>query len=78
MTWKEKQGDELKREALKHGLAPNEWYDSNGVLREAALQERLRSAKTSRYVQKTWMIALISAIASVVSAIATWVAIIKS
>lgn len=75
--WKEKQGKELLEEANRHGLAANEWYDKNGVLREAALQERLRSAKNSRYAMKTWVIALISAIASMISAIAAWVAVMK-
>lgn len=74
---KEKQGAELVKEAQKLGVGIDGIYDSKGYLREAALQARINGAKNTRYAQLTWKIALISAIASVISAIAAWVAISK-
>jgi len=43
----------------------------------AGLQERVRSARNTRYAKLTWIIALTSAIASVISAIAAWFAVLK-
>ncbi|PIV84033.1 MAG: hypothetical protein COZ28_00975 [Candidatus Moranbacteria bacterium CG_4_10_14_3_um_filter_44_15] len=75
---KEKQGKELLEEAEKLGVArdginlPGSFH-----FREGALQQRVRNAKNTRYAQMTWIIALISAIASAISAIAAWTAILK-
>lgn len=44
----------------------------------AGLQERVRSAKNTKYARLTWIIALISAVASVISAIAAWFAVLSS
>jgi len=75
MSWKEKTGKNLRDEALKHNLSSEGWYTKDGVFREAAVQERVRSAKNSRLARNTWIIALVSAIASIVSAIVAWVAV---
>ncbi|MCX6702991.1 MAG: hypothetical protein NTW60_03960 [Candidatus Wolfebacteria bacterium] len=77
---KEKQGDELLDEAKRLGVATDGIIPgviSIGGIREAVLQERVRSAKNTKYAQLTWIVALISAIASLVSAIAAWIAISK-
>jgi hypothetical protein len=41
----------------------------------ARLQERIRNAENTKYAKLTWIVALISAIASVISAAAAWLAI---
>lgn len=81
---KEKQGRELIEEAEKLGVATDGIFKPNAYVsylespfREAALQERVRSAKNTRYAKLTWIIALMSAIASVVSAIAAWFAVLR-
>lgn len=73
---KEKQGEELFEEAKKLGVATDGIFQ-NSTIREGALQERVRSAKNTRYARLTWVIALISAIASAISAIAAWYAVLK-
>ncbi|MFH0853477.1 MAG: hypothetical protein V1853_03660 [bacterium] len=78
MTWKEKTGKDLLVELKKYGLAPSEIYDSDGNLREAALQERLRSAKNSMYARRAWIIALVSSIASVISAITAIIVVLTN
>lgn len=74
---KEKQGQKLIEEAEKLGIATDGICTKNGILREGALQQRIRNAKNIKYAQRTWIIALISTITSLVSAIAAWTAILK-
>lgn len=75
---KEKQGKELIQEAKDLGVAMGDIYPERNFgasnIAEARLQERVRSAKNARHARRTWIIALISAIASVFSAIAAWLA----
>ncbi len=78
---KEKQGQELIEEAKRLGLSledtyPTKSYGASSVA-EPKLQQRVRDAKNLRYARLTWIIALISAIASVISAIAAWCAVLK-
>ena len=73
---KEKQGQELIEEAKKLGVMTDDIIHR----REpdyTGLQERVRSAKNTKYAKLIWIIALLSAIASVISAIAAWIAVLK-
>lgn len=73
---KEKQGTALIKEAEKMGVAVDGIYGPNkDYVREGALQQRIRNAKNTKYAQLTWVIALVSAVASLISAIAAWTAI---
>ncbi|MFA6322870.1 MAG: hypothetical protein WCX71_05385 [Candidatus Buchananbacteria bacterium] len=81
--YKEKTGDELVEEAKELGLSEDGWYEKTpspfvaGSFREAALQARVREAKKARRENHLWIIAMISAIASLFSAIAAWIAALK-
>jgi len=80
---KEKTGDELINEEEKLGVATDGIFPKEGLHirgfneppREAALQERVRRAKEIRYSKLTWIIALVSAIASALSALVAWFAV---
>ncbi len=75
--YKEKTGEDLKKEAKKLGVfIKNELYE-NGKFREGATQLRVRDAKRVRSANRMWIIALISTIASMISALAAWTAILK-
>ena len=78
---KEKQGQELINEAKKLGVYTEDIFPTREIgasdVANARLQERVRSAKNTRYAQRTWIIALVSSIASMISALAAWVAISK-
>ena len=78
MFYKEKTGKELIEYAKKLGVALDGIGDKEGHIREAALQQRVREAKNTRFTQLTWLIALFSAIAAALSALAAWVAISQS
>lgn len=76
--YKEKTGEELKNEAKKLGLSEDGWYNQNDhSFREAAIQARVREAKKARRENQLWIIALISALASLFSALAAWFAVLK-
>lgn len=79
--YKEKQGEELIQEARDLGLSLEDTYPTKSFgassVAEPKLQERVRNAKNVRYAQRTWIIALFSSIAAVVSAIAAWIAALK-
>ena len=79
--YKEKRGDKLISEAKELGVETEDIFPTRemgaGDIANARLQERVRSAKNSKYTRLTWIIALISAIASVISAIVAWCAILK-
>lgn len=82
--YKEKTGEELKKEAKKLGLSEDNWYESRtssvsgtGHFREAAVQARVRDAKRARRENRLWLLAIISALASFFSAVAAWLAVIK-
>ena len=78
---KEKQGQELVNEAKELGISTEDIFPTReigaGDIANARLQERVRSAKNIRYAKFTWIIALMSAIAAVVSAIAAWIAVLR-
>jgi len=76
--YKEKTGEELKKEASELGLSEDNWYNQNdNSFREVAIQARVREAKRARRENQLWIIALISALASFFSAIAAWIAVLK-
>lgn len=80
--YKEKVGEELKKEAEKLGLSEDGWYEHPGTVRqefrEAALQARVREAKRARRENWLWLIAIISSAASFFSAVAAWIAVLKN
>jgi hypothetical protein len=77
------QGDELEREATKLGVGITGepiTQSASGRKKRAPdyeLQNRVIEAKRSIREHRLWVLALISAIASVISAIAAWVAVSK-
>jgi len=50
-------------------------YNANGKHLEDEVVARIRNAERSNRKEKLWIIALISAIASVISALAAWIAV---
>lgn len=73
----EKQGQELIEEARSLGVSLLERATANGVESEPLLQERVRAAKNLRIAHRMFIFAIISAIASAISALAAWAAIVK-
>ncbi len=85
MTYKEKTGEALKEEARSLGLSEENWYEArdrsvsgSGHFKESAIQARVREAKRARRENRLWIVAIISALASLFSAIAAWVAVLKN
>ena len=70
------QGKDLEERAREIGVSLDDLY-SGAVINEPELQRRVIEAERSLRESRLWLIALISAIASVVSAIAAWVAVGK-
>jgi len=77
VTYKENTGDALLNEARRLGVSTDEIGTASGRVSEPILQERVRAAKIARWARNSWIVALISAAASLVSAIAAWIAIIQ-
>jgi len=75
--YKEKTGRELIEEAKRLGVSLEHTKNRDGSLREGALQARVREAKRARRESALWLIAFISAIASLFSAIAAWIAALR-
>lgn len=77
------QSDELERRAQELGVdiqGDAITQSSSGRRRradDAELQRRVLNAERSVRESRLWLLALLSAIASVVSAIAAWVAVLK-
>ena len=72
------QGQELKQRAIELGVSTHELSDSRGIESEPELQRRVLEAERSVRENKLWLIAVISAIASLFSAIAAWLAVWSS
>ena len=70
------QGKELLDRAEELGVSVNELYDSHGILAEPELQHRVIDAERAIRESRLWILALASAIASVVSAIAAWTVVL--
>lgn len=77
LRYKEKTGQELIEETKQLGVSLEHTKNRDGSLREGALQARVREAKRARREKALWLIAFISAIASLFSAIAAWIAVLK-
>lgn len=76
--YKEKVGDKLVEEAEKLGVSLEHTNNPNGTFREGALQKRVREARRAKRESSLWIIAFISALASLFSAIAAWIAVLKT
>jgi hypothetical protein len=71
------QGDALKKLANDLGVSFHASAGASGT-NEAIIQERVLSATRERRDSKTWILALVSAVASALSALGAWCAIIFS
>jgi len=67
---KEKTDEKLREEAIDLGVSLQAPYNSDGTFREGAIQERVRRAKEIKLAHKMWIVALVSAVASAISALA--------
>ena len=75
--YKEKTGKELRKEAQRLGVSLEASANSDGTFREGAIQARVREAKRAKRENGLWIVALVSALASLFSAIAAWIATLK-
>ena len=64
-------GEELQKEVEKLGISQAEIGDNDSLL-----QHRILEAKRDIRESRLWIIALVSAIGSVISAIAAWYAVL--
>jgi hypothetical protein len=78
VRYKEKSGRDLEQEALDLGVSLDETVSSSGLRSIPLLQERVRAAKMARWARNSWVIALVSGLASLVSAVAAWLAVLQS
>ncbi|GBE39130.1 hypothetical protein BMS3Bbin08_01749 [bacterium BMS3Bbin08] len=69
-------GKKLEERANELGVSLHEVYTGRGHLVEPELQRRVMEVERSQREARLWLIALISAIASVLSAAAAWYAIV--
>lgn len=70
------QGKDLRKRASELGVSSLELSDTKGNISEPELQRRVIEAERSLREHRLWIIALSSAIASIISAIAAWYAVI--
>lgn len=63
----EKRDRELLEEAQKIGVALDGIYDASGNLREGALQQRVRNAKTVGIAKTSLFVAILSLIISIIA-----------
>ncbi|MDZ4178401.1 MAG: hypothetical protein U1E29_04090 [Coriobacteriia bacterium] len=70
------QGTDLTNRARELGVSLNYLVNpESGVTNEAELQRRVLEAERSARESRLWVVALVSAVASVISAAAAWVAV---
>ncbi|WP_152909278.1 hypothetical protein [Mariprofundus ferrooxydans] len=69
------QGNELTKRAEELGVSLIELYDVHGVRSEPELQRRVIEAERAERESRLWLIAVISSVASVFSAIAACIAV---
>ena len=60
------------------GVSLNELYSESGILSEPELDRRIIEVERTQRESRLWIIAVISAIASVVSALAAWMAVVNN
>ncbi len=75
--------DKERQDALvdlgkKVGVTTGATYSQTGLISEPILVERIRNATTARLASQSWWLALAACTASVLSAIAAWVAVLLS
>ena len=68
---------ELRKFAQELGCSLHSTYDQNGNHYEDEVIRRVREAARSIREERLWLIALISAVASIVSALAAWFAVFR-
>ena len=68
---------ELRKLAIELGVSLHRISNTQGLTNIPELQKRIINAHRSIREGRLWLIALISAIASVLSALAAWVAVMK-
>lgn len=72
-------GEELRKRAKELGVSEDETYrDGPGniwISRDSELQRRVMEAERHGRDGRLWVIALVSAIASALSAVAAWIAV---
>ncbi|MDO8950722.1 MAG: hypothetical protein Q8S43_08125 [Actinomycetota bacterium] len=72
------QGQELEARARELGVSLNYLVNPNsGTSDEPELQRRVLEAERARRESWLWLVALLSAAASIVSAVAAWVAVAR-
>lgn len=67
--------ERLTETAKKLGVSMDALYSGTGILDEPELQRRVLEASRARRESWLWLLAFLSALASVASAAAAWVAI---
>jgi len=72
---KEDREIKLREYLIDLGGSLTNTYTANGKHLEDEVVARIRNAERSDREEKLWIIALISAIASVISALAAWIAV---
>jgi len=70
-------GDALRARAEELCVSHSQLYTDQGIMDEAELQRRVNDAERSIRDSQLWKLAVLSAVVSVFSAAAAWVAIWK-
>lgn len=71
-------GNELIARATKLGVSTTNDTTVRNVVPEAELQRRVIEAERAIRDKRLWIVALFSALASIVSAIAAWTAVLRN
>ena len=69
---------EKLRYAKRLGVSLRKVYDTEGNLLEEELNPRILEHERARREQRLWVVALLSAVASVASALGAWTAVVHS
>ena len=69
-------GDKLKARALELGVSTTKDKAAHDNVSDAELQRRVLEAERSIRENRLWIVALLSALASIISAIAAWRAVL--
>lgn len=70
-------GVELKQYTQELGVSLSQLYDTHGNIDEPELQRRVQEAERSLRENALWFVAVISAVASMISALAAWSAVLS-
>ena len=76
MTKKLLTGEPLRERAKELGVSMDRTVDSDAGTNNAIVQERVMAAERHIRDGRMWMVALVSAIASFISALAAWFAVL--